>query len=56
MEGGRAPVWKEGGAGPGRVWGHQQLASVGLRAPQSLLPSSEEPQESREGPGPQPPC
>lgn len=54
MEGGRAPVWKEG-EGPGRVWGHQQLASGGLRAPQSSLLSSEDPQESGEGPGPQAP-
>lgn len=56
MEAGRAPVWKEGGEGPGRDWGHQQLASGGgLRAPQSSLPSSEDPQESGEGPGPQAP-
>lgn len=31
MEGERAPVWKEGGEGPGRVWGHQQLASGGAQ-------------------------
>lgn len=36
MEPGRAPVWKEGGEGPGRVWGHQQLASGGPQGPSVL--------------------
>lgn len=36
MEAGRAPVWKEGGGGPGRVWDHQQLASGGPPGPSVL--------------------
>lgn len=55
MEGERAPVWKEGGEGPGRVWGHQQLASGGAQGSSVPTPFLRGAQESGEDPGPQPP-